>query len=598
MEIKDHEAQAGGAGSQGLASFLEHLVKNQVITSAQAIQVTKVKQQNPADKRSMAELLEQEFAINRDVMRQQIAQYYAFRVVDPKERSVRRLLPSEINKILRSLPDAVQQQLLKAQLLPYDLAENQPDKIVLVTPNPSDREIHKLARALPYKKFEICYLKESDWLDFRRMLSSERDKPVPEKVVTSVPEVAESDFEGTMDREITRTQLHSQLDNIFADALRNKVTEIHFVPLGPRKTDVLFRMDGHLSLWASMEDVRCEAVTTAIKTTGINLDRYERLAIQQGMIHRMVERRPLRLSVSTIPVISRDPGLRYESVVLHVMRESDSVASLESLGLDPHSAEVLGVALAGMRGLVLFAGFDRNSLRGTIAAALRSIVKPALNILTVEEPVEFLVDGARQIKLNPRLTASDAIRAIGAHDPDVVVLGEIDDPGVASVALKMANIGQLVFCSIHARNGITGLSRLFQEVGNGLLLGDALTAVLAQQTVRTLCPRCKQLVPPGSIPRVLSHLRLVPGEPVPAAIYRAVGCIDCRSGYRGREILFEGIPATADLREVLTGGENRLNAAAVLNAAILDGMIPLRTKALDLVAKGQTTVDQVLAFAV
>jgi type IV pilus assembly protein PilB len=316
------------------------------------------------------------------------------------------------------------------------------------------------------------------------------------------------------------------------------------------------------------------------------------------MIHRIVEKRPVRLNVSTIPVISRDPGVRYESVVLHVMRESDSVPTLESLGLDPHSAEVLGVALAGMRGIILFTGFDPNSLRATIAASLRSIVKPAINILTVEEPVQFLVDGARQIKLNTRLTASDAIRAIATHDPDVVVLGEIDDPAVASVALKMANIGQLVFCSIHARNSVTGLARLFQAVGNGLLLGDALSAVVAQQTVRTLCPRCKQSVPSSAISRVLAPLRLAQGEPVPAALYRAVGCIDCRSGYRGRENLFEGIPATADLREVLAGAENRLNTNAVLHAAQLDGMTLLRAKALALLDRGDTTVDQLLAFAV
>ena len=265
-----------------------------------------------------------------------------------------------------------------------------------------------------------------------------------------------------MDREIARTLLHSKLDSIYGDALRSGATEIHFVPQGARKTDVLFRLEGHLSLWVGMEDVRCEAVATALKESGINLDRYERLAVQQGLIHGMVENRPLRLNVSTIPVLSRDPGLRQESVVLHIMQETESVPSLDSIGLDPHSAGVLNVALSRERGLVLFAGFNQSALRATIAASLKTIVRPALNIVTVEESVEYLVDGVRQIKLNPRLTASDAIRAIGAQDPDVVVLGEIDDPAVAPVALKMANIGQLVFSSIHTRTGVTALARLFR----------------------------------------------------------------------------------------------------------------------------------------
>jgi type IV pilus assembly protein PilB len=598
METKEQETQGGPQAPQMLASFLEHLVKNQVLTLGQAGKAAQWKQDNASDKRTMAELLEQEFGINRDVVRQQIAQYYAFRVIDPRDRSTRRLLFSDINRMLRSLPDSVTQQLLKAQLLPYDLAENQPDKIVLVSPNPSDREIHKLARALPFKKFEICYLKEGDWNEYWRLLTAEREKPALEKVVAAVTESSESDFEGVMDREIVRTQLNSKLDNIFADALRNGATEIHFVPQGARKTDVLFRLEHRLSLWVSMEDVRCEAVVTALKSSGINLDRYERLAVQQGFIHGMVEKRGLRLAVSSVPVLSRDPGLRQESVVLHVMQETEGVPSLDSIGLDPYAAEVLGVALSGGRGLVLFAGYNSSALRATIAASLKTIVKPALNIVTVEETVEFLVDGVRQIKLNPHLTLPDALRAIAAHDPDVVVLGDIDDLAVASEALKMANIGQLVLSSIHTRTGVTALSRLYRVAGNGLLLGDALTAVVAQQTVRRLCPRCKQPVSQGTLPRAIAQLRLSEGESAPPAIYRAVGCIDCRGGYRGEKALFEAIPLTPELREILAESGEHLDTEMVMKAALRDGMVPLRKKALDLVGEGQTTIDQVLSFAV
>ena len=311
-----------------------------------------------------------------------------------------------------------------------------------------------------------------------------------------------------MDREIGRTQLNSLLENIFADALRNRATEIHFMPLGPRRTDVLFRLDGHLSLWVSMEDVRCEAVPTALKMLTGNMDRYERMAAQQGMIFRMVEKMPLRMSVSSIPIASGDPGLRHESVVLHLIRETESVPSLRNIGLDAHSADVLNAALTGRRGIILFAGFDHYALRTTIAASLRSIVKPALNIMTIEERLSYLVDGVRQIKLNPRLSANDAVRAIDAHDPDVVFLGEIDGPEIAAVALRLANIGQLVFCSIHARDAVTSLARLLRIVGDGLILGDALSAVVAQQTVRTLCPRCKQQLQPPSLPLAIAHLRL------------------------------------------------------------------------------------------
>jgi type II secretory ATPase GspE/PulE/Tfp pilus assembly ATPase PilB-like protein len=597
-DTKEQVVQGGRVGPHVMASFFDHLVKNQIITAAQAAQAALWKDQNVAEKRTMIEMIEQEFGIHRDVVRQQIAQYYAFRIIDPRDRSVRRLLPSEINKILRALPEQVMQQLLKAQLLPYDHAENQPDKIVLVTPNPSDREIHKLARALPYKKFEICYLKESDWTEYWRVLTSEREKPAPEKVVSPPAESTETEFENVMDREIGRTQLNSLLENIFADALRNRATEIHFMPLGPRRTDVLFRLDGHLCLWVSMEDVRCEAVPTALKMLSNNMDRYERMAAQQGMIFKLVEKMPLRMSVSSIPITSGDPGLRSESVVLHLIRETESVPSLRNIGLDAYSAEVLSAALTGRRGVILFTGFDHYALRTAIAASLKSIVKPALNIMTIEERVSYLVDGVRQIKLNPRLTASDAVRAIESHDPDVIVLGEIDGPETAAVALRLANIGQLVFCSIHARDAVTSLARLLRIVGNGLVLGDAVSAVVAQQTVRTLCSRCKQQLQPASLPLTIAHLRLREGESVPSKVHRAVGCIDCHGGYLGQEMLYEAFPITPGIRDILAGSNGCLNSDAVMKSAILDGMIPIRDKALDLVDKGQTTVEQLLHFAV
>ena len=119
MDTKEPVAQGGRVGPHVMASFFDHLVKNQIITAAQAAQAALWKDQNVAEKRTMVEMIEQEFGINRDVVRQQIAQYYAFRIIDPRDRSVRRLLPSEINKILRALPEHVMQQLLKAQLLPY-----------------------------------------------------------------------------------------------------------------------------------------------------------------------------------------------------------------------------------------------------------------------------------------------------------------------------------------------------------------------------------------------------------------------------------------------------------------------------------------------
>ena len=156
-----------------------------------------------------------------------MAQYYAFRTIEPRERHVRRLLVADAGKILRALPEATRQLVIKHKLLPFDLAENQPDKLVLITPNPADREIHELARVFPFKKFEICYMRESDWSDYLEKVLAEREKTTSEPVVVPANEGSESDFESLMEREVVRAQLHGQLGAVFEDAIRGGATEIH-----------------------------------------------------------------------------------------------------------------------------------------------------------------------------------------------------------------------------------------------------------------------------------------------------------------------------------------------------------------------------------
>ena len=155
----------GGTPRPFMTSFLEHLVRNRIISEEVAVQAAEWKKTNDRDKRSLVEILKEEFGLSQDVLHYQVAQFYAFRVIDINERGARRLLPTDVLKILRGLPESIRQLAMRHKVLPYDLAENQPDKIIVVTPNPADREISDVARALPYKKFEICYMKERDWAE-------------------------------------------------------------------------------------------------------------------------------------------------------------------------------------------------------------------------------------------------------------------------------------------------------------------------------------------------------------------------------------------------------------------------------------------------
>ena len=209
----------------------------------------------------------------------------------------------------------------------------------------------------------------------------------------------------------------------------------------------------------------------ALKGLGTNMDRFERLAAQQGVIMRSLDNRTLRFTVSILPLHARELGVRAESAVIHVMREAEGIPPLDRLGMDDHTLSILNDSLASMRGLIVAAGPARSGKTTTIASALRSLIKPTLNIVTVEEPVEFLLDGVRQVKLNPRLGFLDAIDLLNDHDPDVVMLGEIRSPEIANIALRLANIGHLVLTTIAARDTTSAVMKLIDMTHSPLLVG-------------------------------------------------------------------------------------------------------------------------------
>ena len=576
-----------------LTSLLEHLARSGVISKQHAVDATEWKRKNEKDKRGLIEILEQVLNVPADPLRQAVAQYYAFRTVTLLDRSVRRLLLSDVHKIVKSLPEATFQQLLKLKLLPFDIAENQPDKVVLVTPNPADREIHEFARVFPYKRFEICYMKEGEWAEYWRQVSSSSAKDTADPAATGAAKVSEVDFETMMDREIARAKLNVQIDNVLLDAIRSNASEVHFTPRTQRKTEVMFRLDGHLALWASIDDVRCEAVATSLKERSIGIDRYERQAAQQGTIERTVENVPVRIAVSVMPLITRDSASRFESIVLRIFRDANIIPGLDGLGCDPHVDQVIRNAMAASHGLLLFAGSTREGAPATQVAVLRALIKNAVNALVIQDRVQFIIDGARQIKLNPRLSADDALSMISDHDPDIIMLGDLTTPGRAEIAVRLANIGHMVLATLPVRSAAKALTHLIDLTGSPFRASEAVTGIVAQQSLRLLCPRCRKALPENIQHEQLARLRVKVQPPV---TYRAVGCIDCKGGYSSRWMLYEAFAMTQDVRHVLVQNSGHADDVQIEAAAEVSGLVTMSRQAQDLFIAGSTTVEELLAF--
>jgi type IV pilus assembly protein PilB len=579
-----------------MTSFLEHLVRNNIVTEEIAIQAAAWKHdRNGKDKRSLVEILAEEFNVSREVLHTEVAEFYSFRTIDINEKNVRRLPASTVNKLLEELPEPIYHLAMKHKVLPYEVAENQQDKILVVTPNASDREVYDVARSLPFKKFEICYMKERDWNEFWRQVILDKQQAVSGiGSVDTLFEEDDSELETVLEKEINRSQLSSLVENILIDAVRVGASDIHFIPRGARKTDACFRIDGRLSLWHSIEDARAEAVVAVVKGKGLNLDRFERMAAQDGSGQKTVDNQVIRFRMSVLPIVSRELHGKFESVVVRILRDADASVSLETIGFDQYSLKVFSDAISKPHGMVILTGPTGSGKSTTLVAALRSVMKPYLNTITVEDPVEYLLEGARQVKLNHKLGFEDAIRAILRHDPDIVMVGEIRDRITADIAIKLANTGHLTFSTLHTNDATSAVSRLFKIGVEPFLIAQALNIVVAQRLVRKLCDQCKVPVPTVS-DHLLARAGFTQEEAETTQFFKPNGCVNCLTGYKGRTAIHESLYITQTIREIIVESGERIDAESIRAAALRHGMQTLRRSGIELVKRGITTIEEVLA---
>ncbi len=579
-----------------LSSFLEHLVRSKVVSEEIALAISSAKQEaSSKDKRKLVEILVDEYGASRDVLNREVAKFYSFRIVELGERSARRLPAAAVNKMLAALPEALHKMAVEQKVLPYELAEGQQDKILVVTPNPSDRRAYEVARMFPYKKFEVCFMAEKDWSELWRQVTLDKQmvgSPTQEEQVFTEEDPAELD--SVLEKEINRSQLVSMIENILTDAVRVGASDIHFIPRGTRKTEIQFRIDGLLKLWYTVEDTRAEAVVAVVKGRCSNLDRFERLAAQDGSAQKTVDTETVRFRISVIPIVSREITGKLESVVIRILRDADASVSMKTIGLDQYSLKWFEEAINKPEGMVILTGPTGSGKSTTLVAALRSVMKPTLNTITVEDPVEYLLEGARQVKLNHKLDFDNAMRAILRHDPDIVMVGEIRDKVTAEIAVKLANTGHPTFSTLHTNDAASAVSRLFKMGIEPFLIGQALNIVVAQRLVRKLCDRCKEPVASNNA-AVLVQAGFTLEEAQKTKIYKAVGCSNCVDGFKGRTAIHESLYISPEIRSIIFDSGASIDTEKIKAAGLRHGMRTLRRSGLELVRKGVTTLEEIIS---
>jgi type IV pilus assembly protein PilB len=565
------------------------LVDKQIVAAAIAMK----QNLGAGDRRQLFQILIDEFSVDREAVYREFVTYYSFKTIDLSKNELNSERISFISKALESLPPNLRALAHTNKILPYGLLEGPTPKVQIITPDPINPEIGTVGRALPFPKYEVYYVALKGFEELNREVLVDTQNRPTESTMEFIDEDA-SGVVDELDEEIRRGHLAELVDGIFGDAVRVGASDIHIIPKGPRNTEVFFRIDSRLTLWRTIDDLRADAVAAVVKDVSKGPDRFERNMAQDGFIQKVIDSKIVRFRVSIIPIVGRELKMKLESIVIRVLRDPEGSITIENIGFDAESLKRFKAAISKPHGIVVLTGPTGSGKSTTLLAAIRAILDPSLNIITVEDPVEYFIDGTRQVKLNPKLDFEQALRAILRHDPDIVMVGEIRDKLTADLAIKLANTGHLTFSTLHTNDAPGAIARLYKMGIEPFLLAYALNIVVAQRLLRKLCERCK--LPDEAVPATLLRNMGFSAEVLETAqFFKPVGCIHCIGGYKGRKAIHETLYFTPAIRKLILDSDHSVSEDLIRETALLEGMKPLRQVAFDLLLAGITSVEEVAA---
>jgi general secretion pathway protein E len=373
---------------------------------------------------------------------------------------------------------------------------------------------------------------------------------------------------------------------IIFKASSERASDVHIEPYED-KLKVRFRVDGVLYDVASEDKAFQAAIISRVKImAGLNIA--EKRLPQDGRIGLKIAGKEVDIRVSTVPTQFG------ERIVMRLLDKTGAVLDIHQLGIEKRNLDMMVKLLAKPNGIILVTGPTGSGKTTTLYACLTNINKPDLNILTVEDPIEYQLDGIGQMQVNPKIdfTFASGLRAILRQDPDVVMVGEIRDTETAEIAIQASLTGHLVLSTLHTNDSAGAVSRLLDMGVEPFLVSSSLLAVLAQRLVRKLCPDCK--VPYEISDAELKELSLNPGEVTNRQAFKAgaTSCPRCQgTGYSGRLGIHELLIIDDDVRNQIL---QQVDSNTIKNSAIKRGFASLRADGGRKVLAGLTSVEEVL----
>jgi len=372
---------------------------------------------------------------------------------------------------------------------------------------------------------------------------------------------------------------------LIANAVRDRASDIHIEPM-EKELSVRYRIDGELRRVMSPPRHSHQAIITRIKILS-DLNIAERRLPQDGRMVVKIGLKEVDVRVSILPTIFG------EKCVLRILDKEAYEKSMFNLGFTEHELSIFKQNIAKPHGMIVVTGPTGSGKSTTLYSALQQIKDVTSNIITVEDPVEYHMEGVTQVPVNAAIGMSfaSALRSILRQDPDTILIGEIRDHETADIAVKMALTGHMVFSSLHTNDAASAIAR-FIDIGiPPLLLASSLNLVVAQRLVRKICPRCK--VPFTPPQEMIEHLGLPGLDARDVKFHMGEGCVTCNGvGYSGRIGIFEMLNCTREIKKLILKSAPTMD---IQDQAEREGMKTLRRAGIELVLKGDTTIEQVLA---
>ena len=560
---------SGGGGGYNLAVGLGSiLVERGLISSDQLSEA--IGEQNQTGERLDQVLVRLGHVTSGDVLTA-IGQQFAMPIVDLSAVEVK-------PEVLRTLPPKL---VFKQRCVPI---EQNNGTLRVATSDPFELSAFDELRLLTGMAIELVLADERDLRKFIRTHYGVAGDTL-EELTGDIADVAVPDGLHADDIEQAQTASVIKLVNdLLLEAIRERATDVHIEPYED-SLDIRYRVDGVLvqaGVPATVNRFR-NAIISRLKIMA-SLNIAEKRKPQDGRIALRVKGKEFDLRVSVIPMLFG------EGVVLRILDKGTIHFDLTSLGMDVRVLTRWNEMIAKPHGILLVTGPTGSGKSTTLYASLQSIVSDEVKAITIEDPVEYHVEGVNQIQVNHHvgLDFAAGLRAILRHDPDMILIGEIRDLETARAAVQASLTGHLVFSTLHTNDAPGAVTRLLDMGVEPFLVASSVEGVLAQRLVRRICPDCGTMFAPD--PAEIPDGLVMPKN---GQLKRGVGCRECRqTGYRGRVGIFESLTMTDDIRQQVIARESSVEIAA---AALRTGdLIPLRQAGFEKVVEGLTTISEVL----